>query len=125
MARRRPAPRPPAPAPAPDAMAYAFLFAAIASEIATTIVLKYTDGLTRPAPSAAVVVGYAITFWLFAQALKSIPVSAAYAIWSALGTAAIAAIGFTLLGEPASATTVVGIALIVAGVVAVHLGGAH
>ncbi|HZV74463.1 MAG TPA: multidrug efflux SMR transporter [Conexibacter sp.] len=105
-------------------MAYAFLFAAIASEIATTICLKYTDGFTRLAPSLVVVVGYAITFGLFAQALRSIPVSVAYAIWSALGTAAIAAIGFTFLGEPASAATVAGIVLIVAGVVVVHLGGA-
>ncbi|MBS1868730.1 MAG: multidrug efflux SMR transporter [Actinobacteria bacterium] len=106
-------------------MAYVFLFGAICAEIVTTIGLKYTDGFTRPGPSVAVVVGYAITFGLFAQALRTIPVGTAYAIWSALGTAAIAAIGFTLLDEPASATTVAGIVLIVAGVVAVHLGGAH
>jgi small multidrug resistance pump len=46
-------------------------------------------------------------------------------MWSGLGTVAIVAIGVTLLGEPLNVAKVVGIALVIAGVVVLNLGGAH
>ena len=52
-------------------------------------------------------------------------VSIAYALWSALGTAAIVAIGAAFLHEPITLVKVAGISLIIAGVVTLNLGGAH
>ncbi|WP_042387873.1 DMT family transporter [Streptacidiphilus melanogenes] len=101
-----------------------FLALAISSEICATVSLKYTHGFTRLAPSAVVVLGYVASFALLSQALKQIPVSSAYAIWSGVGTAVVAAIGFVFLGEGANAWKVVGIALIIVGVIALNLGGA-
>ena len=62
---------------------------------------------------------------LLAGALKSIDVGVAYAVWAGLGTALITVIGILALGEPATALKLAGTALIVAGVVALNLGGAH
>lgn len=70
---------------------------------------------------AAEVVGTA----LLALAVRDIEVSVAYAVWAALGTVAIVAIGATFLGEPITTAKVVGTALVVAGVVVLNLGGAH
>ncbi|MEY9967414.1 small multidrug resistance pump [Streptacidiphilus sp. MAP12-16] len=105
-------------------MPYLLLALAIGSEICATISLKFTDGFTRLLPSAVVVAGYGLSFVFLARALKHIPVSSAYAIWSGVGTAVVAAIGFAFLGETLNAWKLAGIALIIGGVVALNLGGA-
>lgn len=101
-----------------------FLALAISSEICATVSLKYTHGFTRLLPSIVVVLGYVASFALLSQALKQVPVSTAYAIWSGVGTAVVAAIGFVFLGEGVNLWKVLGIALIIVGVVALNLGGA-
>lgn len=101
-----------------------YLALAISSEICATVSLKYTHGFTRLLPSAIVVLGYVASFALLSQALKQIPVSSAYAIWSGVGTAVVAAIGFAFLGEGVNLWKVLGIALIIVGVIALNLGGA-
>ena len=90
-----------------------------------TTSLKQSEGFTKPLWSVVVVVGYGLSFFLMAQALKTIPVSVAYAVWSGAGTAVVAAIGMVFLGEPVSLMKVAGVALIVAGVVVLNAGGAH
>ena len=105
-------------------MPYLLLAFAIGSEICATVSLKYSEGFSRLIPSLVVVVGYGLSFVFLAQALKHIPVSTAYAIWSGAGTAVVAAIGFAFLGEGVNALKLAGIALIIAGVVALNLGGA-
>jgi small multidrug resistance pump len=104
-------------------VAYLLLWLAIASEVGATVALKFANGFTRLWPSLGVGAGYVLSFVLLGQVLKTLPVSAVYAIWSGVGTAAVAAIGFTLLGEPVSWPKLTGIALIIAGVVALNVGG--
>ena len=67
-----------------------YLAFAIASEVIATLALKSSEGFTRPLPAAIVVVGYGLSFWLLALVLKHFSVGTTYAIWSAVGTAAIA-----------------------------------
>ena len=106
-------------------MAYVFLLGAIAAEVVATAFMKSTEGFTRLWPTVAVLTGYVISFILLAQAVKGVQVSVAYALWSALGTAAIVAIGAAFLGEPITVVKVAGISLIIAGVVTLNIGGAH
>lgn len=103
----------------------ALLTIAIAAEVAATISLRYSDGFSKPLPSAIVVVGYATSFWLLSLILKELSVGTTYAIWAGAGTAVIAVIGIVALGEPATAIKLASIALIVAGVVGLNLSGAH
>ncbi|MCX5183812.1 multidrug efflux SMR transporter [Streptomyces sp. NBC_00268] len=106
-------------------MGYALLAGAIASEVAATTAMKYSEGFSRPWPSMVTVLGYVIAFVLLAQCLKTVQVGTAYAIWAGVGTAVIAAIGMVFLGEALSLTKVAGILLIIGGVVVLNLGGAH
>jgi small multidrug resistance pump len=105
---------------------YLYLAAAIAGEIAATVSLKLSDGFSRLWPSVVVVVGYAIAFTALSRALKlGMPVGVAYAVWSAVGVAAVAIIGWKFLGETLNPTMVVGLALIIGGVVTLELGRTH
>jgi small multidrug resistance pump len=106
-------------------MSYVFLVAAIAAEVLGTSLLKPSEGFTRLWPSLGSLAAYAVSFVLLARTIERLPVGVVYAMWSGLGTVAIVAIGVTLLGEPLNVAKVVGIALVIAGVVVLNLGGAH
>ncbi|MEV8228108.1 multidrug efflux SMR transporter [Streptomyces sp. NPDC079167] len=106
-------------------MGYGMLAAAIAVEVAGTTAMKYSEGFTRLWPSLITVVGYVLAFALLAQTLKTLSIGTAYAIWAGAGTAAVAAIGILWMGESAGLVKLAGIALVIAGVVVLNLGGAH
>jgi small multidrug resistance pump len=98
-----------------------YLAAAIVLEICGTTSLKLSEGFTRIGPSGAVIVCYAASFALLSIALRGIDLSIAYALWSGVGTAVVAAIGIIWLGEPAGSWKLASLALIVLGVVGLHL----
>jgi small multidrug resistance pump len=87
--------------------------------------MKYSEGFSRLWPSLLTLLGYVISFGLLAQTLKTLSVGTAYAIWSGVGTAAVATIGIVFLGEGMTLARAAGIALIIVGVVVLNLGGAH
>jgi small multidrug resistance pump len=96
---------------------------AIVSEVAATVALRYSDGFTRPGP--IVIVGYGVSFWLLALVLREMSIGMTYAVWSAAGTALIAAIGMFAFGEPATALKLASLALIIIGVIGLNVAGSH
>lgn len=106
-------------------MSWLYLSLAILLEICGTTCLKLSAGFTQRVYGGLVFAFYGLSFWLLGLALKQIEVSAAYAIWSGLGTALIAAIGILWFKEPVTATKIVSIGLIVLGVVGLQLSGGH
>lgn len=101
--------------------AYIYLFIAILAETIGTTALQASQQFTRLLPSLLVVVAYAISFYLLAMALRSIPVGIAYAVWSGLGIVFIAAIGFLVFGQKLDLPAVLGMAMILAGILVIHL----
>src|ERR1044072_7611013 len=98
---------------------------AILAEVAGTVALKYTNGFTNLGPSAVVVAGYGLSFWMLALVLRDMPIGLTYAVWAAVGTALIAAIGIVAFGEPATTVKLLSLALIIAGVVGLNMAGSH
>jgi len=98
---------------------------AIVAEVAGTVALKYTDGFTNLGPSALVVAGYGLSFWMLALVLRDLPIGLTYAVWAAVGTALIAAIGIVAFGEPATTLKLLSLALIIAGTIGLNLAGSH
>ena len=98
---------------------------AILAEVAGTVALKYTDGFTNLGPSALVVAGYGLSFWMLALVLRDLPIGLTYAVWAAVGTALIAAIGIVAFGEPATTLKLLSLALIIAGTVGLNAAGSH
>jgi small multidrug resistance pump len=102
-------------------MSAVYLAAAIVLEICGTTSLKLSDGFTRVGPAGAVVLCYVASFALLSLALRGIELSIAYAVWSGVGTAVVAAIGILWFGETAGAWKLLCLALIVLGVAGLHL----
>ncbi len=98
-----------------------YLALAIAAEVVATSALKAAAGFTRPLPSLLVVLGYGIAFYCLSLSLKVVPVGVAYAIWSGVGTALIAVIGWLWLGQTLDLAALIGLALIVAGVAVLQI----
>ncbi len=106
-------------------MHYLFLALAITSEIVGSTSLKLSQGFTKGFPSVLVVLGFAAAFFFLSQALRSIPLSIAYAVWSGVGTAATVLIGVWLFKESFDVTKLAGVVAILVGVVLLNLKGAH
>jgi multidrug transporter EmrE-like cation transporter len=94
---------------------------AIVFEIAGTTLLKASNGFARPWVAIAAVAAYAVCFWPLALAITRIPVGIAYAIWSAVGIVAIAAIGWISYRQTLGIAQLAFMALIVVGVVGLNL----
>jgi small multidrug resistance pump len=105
-------------------MPWVLLGAAIATEVAGTLALRASDGLSRLVPSITVAVGYLASFGLLAIVLKSLPVGIVYAIWAAVGVALVAIFGKIMFNDPVPPIAIAGMVLIVAGVALVSLSGA-
>ncbi len=75
------------------------LMIAIVTEVIATTALKMSLSFTKLIPSVVTVVGYAISFYVFSIGIKYIPLGAAYAIWSGVGTAGTILISILILRE--------------------------
>lgn len=104
-------------------MSWLYLALAIVLEVCGTTAMKLSDGLTKLVPSLAIVVFYGLSFTALAMALKRLEVSVAYAIWAGAGTGLISVIGVLYFKEEMSLLKVLSLALIVAGVIGLNLGG--
>ncbi len=102
-------------------MAWAYLVVAGFFECGWAIGLKYTDGFTKLVPSLLTVSAMAISFWLLAVAMRTIPVGTAYAIWVGIGAVRVAILGMVLLGESRDMMKIVCLLLIIAGIVGLKL----
>lgn len=102
-------------------MNWLYLAIAIVSEVIATSALKSSEGLTRLGPSALVVIGYGIAFYMLSQTLKTIPMGVAYAVWSGAGIVLITLVGFFFFRQRLDLPALAGIGLIVAGVIVMQV----
>jgi len=102
-------------------MTYVYLFMAIVAEVIATSSLKTAEGFTRLGPSLVVVCGYIAAFYLLSLVLQSMTVGIAYAIWSGIGIVLLALVGAIAFREVPDAPAVIGMGLIIAGVIVIHV----
>jgi quaternary ammonium compound-resistance protein SugE len=105
-------------------MPWLILFVAGLFEVGWAIGLKYTHGFTRLWPSVFTVMAMAVSLFLLAQALRTLPIGTAYAIWTGIGAVGTAVLGIVLFSEPATAMRLGCIGLIVAGIVGLKFASA-
>lgn len=84
-------------------------------EVVWAVGLKYTDGFSRLLPSVGVVVAIAASMILLAVAMRSLPVSTAYAVWTGIGIVGTTLVGM-LLGESMSAMKIICLVMILTGI---------
>lgn len=103
-------------------MSTIYLGIAIATEIVGTALLKVSDGFSNLWATAATLVAYGLSFYFLSLALRTIPIGAAYAIWSAIGIVVISLIGWIAFDQRLSPLALAGIAVVIVGVVMLQLG---
>ncbi|MFB6122120.1 MAG: quaternary ammonium compound efflux SMR transporter SugE [Haloferacaceae archaeon] len=107
-------------------MSWYLLVVAGLFEIGWAIGLEYSEGLSKPLPTLGTVVALAVSMVLLAQAVKSLPVGTAYAVWTGIGAVGTAILGIVLFDEPASLARLAFIGVIVVGIVGLHsVSGGH
>ncbi|HEC58893.1 hypothetical protein LCGC14_0973510 [marine sediment metagenome] len=102
-------------------MTYLYLAIAILAEVTATSALKASEEFTKLMPSIVVIVGYAIAFYFMTLVLRVMPVGVTYAIWSGLGIVLVTIAGIVLYDQMPDLPAVLGMVLIVAGVVVMHV----
>jgi small multidrug resistance pump len=104
------------------------LMAAIVCEVLGTTCMKLSESLTRWIWIPPMLALYVLSLFGLALALRTIEVGIAYAVWAGVGTVIVAVVGVAFFAESISFLKIVSIALVVAGVIGLHLadaGAAH
>jgi len=102
-------------------MAWIYLAVAGLLEILWAVSLKQTDGFNNLRWSLVTVAGMAASFYFLAEALKTLPVGTAYAVWTGIGAVGTAVLGILLFSESAALPRLACIGLIVAGIIGLKL----
>ena len=97
-------------------MAWLYLGFAAIFEIIFAMSMKYSEGFSKLLPTVFTVVGGIGAIAFLTLALKTLPISVAYPIWTAAGTLGTVLLGFLLLGESLGTLKVVSVFLIIAGI---------
>lgn len=98
-------------------MSWLVLFFAGLLEVVWAIGLKFTHGFTRPMPSLIVLVAMVGSFYLLSFAMRSLPLSTAYAVWVGIGAVGAAIAGAVLFQESITTLKIVSLLLVVAGII--------
>lgn len=96
-------------------MAWILLVVAGLLEVVWAYTMKLSDGFTRLSYSSITIVTMIASFGLLSVAMKSLPLGAAYTIWTGIGAVGAFAVGIFVLGEVASPMRILAAALIISG----------
>lgn len=102
-------------------MSWIFLLIAGLFEISWAVGLKYSEGFTKIWPTVFTISTMILSFYFLAQALKTIPLGTAYAVWTGIGAVGTVIFGIYLFDEPKTFARVFFIFLIVTGIVGLKL----
>ncbi|MEO0602168.1 MAG: SMR family transporter [Myxococcota bacterium] len=93
---------------------------AIVAEVAATSAMK---AVSQGANTWLIVmgIGYLIAFVGLVEAMRSIPLGIAYAIWSGFGTVGAVAVGAVVFGERFGVPQIIGTVLVVVGAALLNL----
>jgi small multidrug resistance pump len=104
-----------------QAITWSLLVCAVASEVTATLCLR--AALDVPGLYVIVAIGYVMSFVLLALLLRrGMGLGVVYGTWGASGVALTAVLSALIFGEHLTLTVAIGIALVIAGVLAVQLG---
>lgn len=97
-------------------MAWLYLGLAAVFEVVFAMSMKYSEGFTKPLPTGITAVAVILGLTFLTLSMKTLPVSVAYPIWTAVGTLGTVTLGYFLLGETITVLKIASAAAIVVGV---------
>ncbi|KAB8194668.1 hypothetical protein FH608_015915 [Nonomuraea phyllanthi] len=98
-------------------MSWLVLLLAGLVEVAWSQSIRPTHNFTRPVPTLVCLVLMAAAVWLLSQAMNTLPVGTAYAVFTGIGAVGAIVLGAVLHDDPVSVGRIAALALIVGGIV--------
>lgn len=102
-------------------MHWLILFAAGLFEVFWATGLKFTEGFSKLVPSVITVVGMLCSFVLLAFAMKKLPLSVSYAIWTGIGTVGTVLVGILYFHETFTVSHIICLSMIIVGIIGLKL----
>ena len=102
-------------------MGWTFLAIASCFEVMWAVGLKFTHGFTKLGPSVFTLITVTVSFFFLSQAVRSLPIGTAYAVWTGIGSVGTALFGMLLFSESTHVLRILCILLIVSGIVGLKL----
>ncbi|NLY55302.1 MAG: quaternary ammonium compound efflux SMR transporter SugE [Firmicutes bacterium] len=104
-------------------MAWVYLVIAGIMEVVWATAMKYSEGFSRLWPSIITLVFMIISFALLSQAMKTLPLGTAYAVWTGIGAVGSVLVGILFFADSTAPLRLLFISLILIGVVGLKLVG--
>ena len=105
-------------------MAWCWLFLAGVFEMCWAVGMKLSHGFSHLGWAVFTLATMALSVWLLALAMRTLPLGTSYAIWTGIGAVGTAIIGILVFKEPAEFWRLVSIFCILAGIVGLKLTSA-
>lgn len=102
-------------------MAWLYLILAGISEIVWAYGLKAAHGFTDLKWSLITLLFMIVSFYLFARAMRTIPIGTAYAVFTGIGAAGTAIIGILFLNEGTDFLKICSLTILVFGIIGLKL----
>ena len=97
-------------------MAWLILFAAGVLEVVWAVALKQSKGLSEPKSLVIAVIAMILSLGLLAMALRTLPLSVGYAVWTGIGVLGASLVGILCLGESLNGTKLLALLLLASGI---------
>jgi len=102
-------------------ISWIFLLLAGFFEICFTIALKYSQGFSKLVPSLITVTFIVLSFFSVSQAMKTIPIGTAYAVWAGIGAAGTVGTGIIFFGDSCGLIRLIALMMIIIGIIGIKL----
>ena len=106
-------------------MAWVFLACAGLLEVVWSSFLKLSEGFTKLGFSIVTVAGMLASFYFLSQAMKTLPLGTAYAIWTGIGAVGSVLVGILVFKEPVTAARMFFTVLLLTGIIGIKLTSSH
>ena len=99
---------------------WAYVWATVALEVGGTLALRASEGFTAPVPAVIAVACYVLTILVLSLALKVLPMSLVYIIWTGAGTTGVVLFSVWIFDETMTLWSWLGVLLVVCGVMMIN-----
>lgn len=103
---------------------YFYIGLAVGADAVAASALKAADGFRVPLPSLLALIGYGAAYFFLSQAVRTLPVGVANALWSGFSVIAVAMAGYFINRQALSIPSISGLLLICGGTALLYFGSA-
>lgn len=106
-------------------MMWVYLMVAGLLEVVWATTMKLSNGFSRASYSIITVLGMILSFYLLSRALKDLPMSLAYPIWTGIGALGTVIVGVAFFGDRLSPLSYLFLVLLLIGIIGLKMTSGH